>query len=762
MKHILALVVALLIALAPLVVAAEPIVTDTADVSPPAPEVTCFESLEDQSSSVTPALYVNESNTNDPWKSDIKVGCDGEYFSESGESVTVTDLGDLGFANTLENGCDSSSWNQSTIDMYEDGYADAEQPGLQSDAIPDGTTTDVILHNSAQSSSIENITVESEHPYANNYTHTWEISRPGAHQMRLHFDKLRLSSGDRLTIYDEMGRELVSYKGVREGTDFWIEWQTTDTFLVELATDSSATSYGFFIDLLERRDEKSPSTEHFAESHHPYANNYVHTWEISRPGAHQVRLHFDKLRLASGDSLTIYDELGKELASYGETYSVYERADFWTEWQTTDTLRIKLSTNNGGTAYGFLIDDVERRDERFPPPEQGHFAESYHPYANNYVHTWEISRPGAHQTRLHFDKLRLASGDSLTIYDELGKELVSYGEAYSVYERADFWTEWQTTDTLRIKLSTNNGGTAYGFLIDDVDHRDEKSPSSTEHFAESYHPYANNYVNTWEVSVPGSNQTRLHFDKLRLAKGDSLTIYNEQGKQLVSYKEAYSVYERADFWTEWQTTDTLRITLSTGNSGTAYGFLVDLIETEDGVFTPSQLPPPTALTLLPGWNFVSVPRPLAEGNDTAAIFTSVDTGGRSILWYDTAAGRWSPFKATDQINLLEGFWIHSNETMTVPLDFSTDPLIPPAERRLSPGWNTVGVTGTIPATARDAFCSVKAQWTTLIGFDAGKQAFEAGIVNDGSGPNVDTRTVRPGKGYWLYMTEPGTLCAIGA
>ena len=63
MKHILALVVALLIALAPLAAAAEPIATDNANVSPPAPEITCFESLENQSSSVTPTLYVSESNT---------------------------------------------------------------------------------------------------------------------------------------------------------------------------------------------------------------------------------------------------------------------------------------------------------------------------------------------------------------------------------------------------------------------------------------------------------------------------------------------------------------------------------------------------------------------------------------------------------------------------------------------------------------------------------------------------------------------------
>lgn len=38
-----------------------------------------------------------------------------------------------------------------------------------------------------------------------------------------------------------------------------------------------------------------------------------------------------------------------------------------------------------------------------------------------------------------------------------------------------------------------------------------------------------------------------------------------------------------------------------------------------------------------------------------------------------------------------------------------------------------------PATARDMLYSVNAQWTTLIGFDAGTQAFETAVVNGGSG-----------------------------
>jgi hypothetical protein len=167
------------------------------------------------------------------------------------------------------------------------------------------------------------------------------------------------------------------------------------------------------------------------------------------------------------------------------------------------------------------------------------------------------------------------------------------------------------------------------------------------------------------------------------------------------------------------------------------------------------------LTLSPGWNFISVPRPLAGGNDTAAIFAGVDTDGRSAFRYDTAAGDWINLQETDRLAPLEGIWIYSTGPATVPLNFSTDLLAPPSERALVAGWNAVGITGTTPPAARDALLSVDGQWTTLIGFDAQTQAFETGIINGGSGTNTDSRLVYPGRGYWLYMTGPGTLCAIG-
>ncbi|WP_153020031.1 hypothetical protein [Methanoculleus horonobensis] len=167
------------------------------------------------------------------------------------------------------------------------------------------------------------------------------------------------------------------------------------------------------------------------------------------------------------------------------------------------------------------------------------------------------------------------------------------------------------------------------------------------------------------------------------------------------------------------------------------------------------------LTLAPGWNFISIPQPLASGNDTAAIFSAVDTDGHSVLRYDTASGTWIALTLTDPLVPLEGIWIYSAGPATVALNFSTALPVSPPERSLVVGWNAVGFPGTSPMTARDALYSVDGQWTTLIGFNGGAQAFEAVIVNGGSGQNADTRAVYPGRGYWLYMAGPGTLGVMG-
>ncbi|MEG3054615.1 MAG: CUB domain-containing protein [Methanoculleus sp.] len=569
----------LLIALVPLAAATEPFPTDTIDILSPTTEDTSFESPESQSTSRAPTPSADESSAGDLLLSDVKIGCDesGEYFSESGGSVTVTGTPEPWSVNISESDYDSRDLDQSIIDTCEERVY-LGQTTLHGDTFTDSTATGATLYGSTQPSNTRSITVESEHPYANNFEYTWKISQPGADQIRLHFNKLDLANYDYLEIYNDVGKYLGSYGRSQNGNDFWTEWYATDTLRLKLVTDDRSTSYGFLIDQIEYRNEKVPPTEHLAESYHPYANCFEYTWKISQPGADQIQLHFDKLDLANYDYLEIYNDVGKYLGSrYGRSQN---GNDFWTEWYATDTLRLKLVTDDRSTSYGFLIDQIEYRNEKVPPTE--HLAESYHPYANCFEYTWKISQPGADQIQLHFDKLDLANYDYLEIYNDVGKYLGSrYGRSQN---GNDFWTEWYATDTLRLKLVTDDRSTSYGFLIDEIEYRNEKVPP-TEHLAESYHPYANCFEYTWKISQPGADQIQLHFDKLDLANYDYLEIYNDVGKSLGSYGRSQN---GKDFWTEWYATDTLRLKLVTDDRSTSYGFLIDKIDYRNEKVPPTE------------------------------------------------------------------------------------------------------------------------------------------------------------------------------
>jgi hypothetical protein len=108
--------------------------------------------------------------------------------------------------------------------------------------------------------------------------------------------------------------------------------------------------------------------EPLAESDHPYANNFEYTWTISEPGADQIRLHFEYLKLAQNqrinfqvyDKLILYDKYDNVLKIYGDNMG-FNSQDFWTEWYTGDTLKVKLVTDSSGTANGFIIDKTETR-----------------------------------------------------------------------------------------------------------------------------------------------------------------------------------------------------------------------------------------------------------------------------------------------------------------------------------------------------------------------------------------------------------------
>ncbi len=163
-----------------------------------------------------------------------------------------------------------------------------------------------------------------------------------------------------------------------------------------------------------------------------------------------------------------------------------------------------------------------------------------------------------------------------------------------------------------------------------------------------------------------------------------------------------------------------------------------------------------------GWNFVSIPRRLAKEVNTASIFNGLDSAGHSIWTYNQKDGGWNDLTAEDRILPLEGYWVYSTGSFTVPLSFSDDPLQVPPVKDMIAGWNMFGFTGNIPASARDSLLSIRNTWTEVIGWDRTNQRFETTIVNGGSNEMADSRMLEPTRSYWVYVTESCSLASIGA
>jgi len=214
-------------------------------------------------------------------------------------------------------------------------------------------------------------------------------------------------------------------------------------------------------------------------------------------------------------------------------------------------------------------------------------AESSHPYANDYDYTWTITDPSATQMRIHFQKLDLVNllghpiSDTVKLYDGDDTLLATYSS-----DGEDFWSEWYMTDTIKVRLTTGSSYNAWGFLVDEMDVRTGMTcpPTDPDALAESCHDYANNYDYTWTITDPSATQMRIHFQKLDLVNllghpiSDTVKLYDGDDTLLATYSS-----DGEDFWSEWYMTDTIKVRLTTGSSGTAWGFLVDQKDPPDPV-----------------------------------------------------------------------------------------------------------------------------------------------------------------------------------
>ena len=168
-----------------------------------------------------------------------------------------------------------------------------------------------------------------------------------------------------------------------------------------------------------------------------------------------------------------------------------------------------------------------------------------------------------------------------------------------------------------------------------------------------------------------------------------------------------------------------------------------------------------SLSLRSGWNFVSVPKSLNPGANTAeALFSGVSTGDHRILTYDAAAADWVSYGREDVVRPLTGIWIYSAEPATVSLTYPSNPSAP-AEKSVYPGWNAIGLSASSQTAAVNALAGVS--WRTLLPWNPATGQWSLPVINGGvADANPVTRVMTTGNGYWLYVSEPGTLSGLTA
>lgn len=211
---------------------------------------------------------------------------------------------------------------------------------------------------------------------------------------------------------------------------------------------------------------------------------------------------------------------------------------------------------------------------------------------------------------------------------------------------------------------------------------------------------------------------------------------------------------------------TLTVTGATGSSSVTKNAYVTVTTgpTQTGTVTVTPTSPtPSTMNLYSGWNFISTPRALADGHNTAStVFSGVNTGGHSIFTYDAGSTSWQALTANSTVKPLDGIWIYSTAPVSVSLTYRNNPLDTPPTKAVYTGWNSIGFSDVNPAAAKDTLQSVQSQWTQLIGYNGASQYYDTSIIKGGSGSHSDTNPMNPFKGYWLFMNAPGTLAAISA
>lgn len=161
-----------------------------------------------------------------------------------------------------------------------------------------------------------------------------------------------------------------------------------------------------------------------------------------------------------------------------------------------------------------------------------------------------------------------------------------------------------------------------------------------------------------------------------------------------------------------------------------------------------------SMTLVPGWNFISLPSRLRSDKSCRELFSEVNTDSHTIWSYNSSSRGWISIKPEDPISPLKGMLIYSERIEKIPLVFNNSSR---ESLKVEKGWNLMGHTSLEAKSARDLMNKYNISWVSLLLFNVTKQQYDPAIINGSNGNFSDNRIIAPFSSFWIYLEHNGTI-----
>lgn len=169
------------------------------------------------------------------------------------------------------------------------------------------------------------------------------------------------------------------------------------------------------------------------------------------------------------------------------------------------------------------------------------------------------------------------------------------------------------------------------------------------------------------------------------------------------------------------------------------------------------------VAVLAGWNLVSLPASPADPSP-AEVFASLGATFRRAYVHDACdtADPWKVYDPADsagsdltEVDESDGIWVEATGDAGL-LPLGEPPLS--TSIHLCPGWNLVGFPAAQPRPVRSALSSIEGKYIRVLGHEI-TDPMDPWEIYDVAVPAWanDLRELRPGRGYWILVTEETDL-----